>query len=100
MATRLTPSFAPRAAPETQPGSRARSSRRMVCSAGGIGWGECVVEMKSASRTLAQMSFVEFQRSIASGTAPPAEASRALQALWHDARGDWAQAHACAQEDR
>ncbi len=55
--------------------------------------------MKSGSRTLAQMSFAEFQQSVARDVAPPANASGALQALWHDARGDWDQAHTCAQED-
>ena len=30
---------------------------------------------------------------------PPAEASAALQALWHDAHGDWDRAHQRAQED-
>jgi hypothetical protein len=47
------------------------------------------------------MSFAEFQASIASGAtpAPPAEWSGAWRALWHDARGDWDRAHACAQED-
>ncbi|MEO5959696.1 MAG: hypothetical protein ABIZ49_13855 [Opitutaceae bacterium] len=28
---------------------------------------------------------------------PPADLSAALQALWHDARGDWNQAHVAAQ---
>ena len=55
--------------------------------------------MKSASRTLAQMSFTEFQQSIARDSAPPADASGAVRALWHDARGDWDRAHTCAQED-
>jgi len=41
------------------------------------------------------MSFEEFL----AGVAPPAGASPALQALWHEAHGDWARAHACAQED-
>ena len=45
------------------------------------------------------MSFAEFQQSVARDGAPPADASRALQALWHDARGDWDRAHMCAQED-
>jgi hypothetical protein len=45
------------------------------------------------------MSFAEFQASIARDPAPPAGASPALQALWHDARGDWERAHTCAQED-
>jgi hypothetical protein len=30
--------------------------------------------------------------------APPPGASLALQALWHDAKGDWDAAHTCAQE--
>jgi len=59
-----------------------------------------VVERESALRTLAQMSFAEFQQSVAAGTAPPEGAGGALQALWHDARGDWERAHTCAQEDR
>ena len=45
------------------------------------------------------MSFAEFQRSVERETAPPPGVSGALQALWHDARGDWTQAHVCAQED-
>ena len=32
--------------------------------------------------------------------APPAGLSRPLQALWHDARGDWEAAHRCAQEEK
>ena len=55
--------------------------------------------MKCASRTLAQMSFAEFQQSITRAAAPPANASGPLKALWHDAHGDWDQAHTCAQED-
>ena len=55
--------------------------------------------MENESRTLAQMSFAEFQQSIARDAAPPADASGALQALWHEARGDWDRAHACAQAD-
>lgn len=43
------------------------------------------------------MSFEEFQQSIARDGAPPASLSGALQALWHDARGDWEAAHECAQ---
>lgn len=42
------------------------------------------------------MSFEEFRDSIAAGT-PPAEGGRALLALWHDARGEWGQAHELAQ---
>jgi hypothetical protein len=45
------------------------------------------------------MSFAEFQHSIANDAVPPAGASLPLQALWHDARGDWERAHAAAQED-
>ena len=54
---------------------------------------------KSALRTLAQMSFAEFQQSLTATPAPPGDASPALQALWHDARGNWDRAHACAQGD-
>lgn len=46
------------------------------------------------------MSFDEFQAAVASGAAAPAGVSGALQALWHDARGDWDGAHECAQEDK
>ena len=45
------------------------------------------------------MSFEELQRTIASETSAPAGLSAALEALWHDARGDWEQAHTCAQDD-
>lgn len=55
--------------------------------------------MRCPSRTLAQMSFADFEHSIARDPAPPANASGAVQALWHEARGDWHQAHTCAQED-
>lgn len=54
--------------------------------------------MESAARTLAQMSFADLQKSIAADSAPPAGATELEQALWHDARGDWERAHACAQE--
>jgi hypothetical protein len=45
------------------------------------------------------MSFAEFQHSIARDPAPPAELPAALQALWHDARGDWDRAHQAVQDD-
>ena len=45
------------------------------------------------------MSFAEFQHTVAHDAAPPPGASLALQALWHDARGDWERAHACAQDN-
>jgi hypothetical protein len=46
------------------------------------------------------MSFEEFHRAACGRTGePPDGLSPALQALWHDARGDWDRAHACAQAD-
>src|SRR5688572_21044389 len=45
------------------------------------------------------MSFEKFQRSVEKDAAPPAGSGLAVQALWHDARGDWERAHICAQED-
>lgn len=45
------------------------------------------------------MSFADLQASVARDAAPPADASLAVQALWHDARGDWESAHRCAQDD-
>jgi hypothetical protein len=44
------------------------------------------------------MSFEELQQSIAREAAPPAGVSLLVQALWHDARGDWERAHTCAQD--
>lgn len=46
------------------------------------------------------MSFAEFAESVKRRSEPPAGASGALAALWHDARGDWVRAHELAQEDR
>jgi hypothetical protein len=45
------------------------------------------------------MSFDELRQSIERDAAPPAGASLVVQALWHDARGDWERAHNCAQEE-
>ena len=45
------------------------------------------------------MSLAELQKSIAHDASPPPGSSLALQALWHDARGDWGGAHHCAQDD-
>jgi hypothetical protein len=45
------------------------------------------------------MSFADFAASVARDAQPPANLSAALKALWHDARGDWAQAHGVAQDD-
>jgi hypothetical protein len=42
------------------------------------------------------MTFEEFKSTLA-GTAPPAVAPT-LEALWHDARGDWVTAHRTAQD--
>jgi hypothetical protein len=42
------------------------------------------------------MSFEEFRDSVAAGV-PPAGLDRALLALWHEARGEWDQAHELAQ---
>jgi hypothetical protein len=45
------------------------------------------------------MSFDEFRSSTTRDAAPPANTTLPLQALWHDARGDWDRAHQCAQDD-
>jgi hypothetical protein len=42
------------------------------------------------------MDYATFKASL-SHDQPPATLSNALKALWWDAKGDWAQAHACAQ---
>lgn len=42
------------------------------------------------------MDRAEFRKSL-SGKAPPPGASAPLQALWHEARGDWARAHEIVQ---
>ncbi len=44
------------------------------------------------------MDLTEFHASLATA-APPAPAPLPLQALWWDAKGDWAKAHECAQAD-
>jgi hypothetical protein len=43
------------------------------------------------------MDFDTFSNSIAQQT-PPAGLSMAAQALWWEAKGDWHQAHKCAQQ--
>jgi len=43
------------------------------------------------------MDLNTFRESLAAGQ-PPAGLSLALQALWHDGKGDWGAAHGCAQE--
>jgi hypothetical protein len=46
------------------------------------------------------MSFEEFRRGASGRTGePPAGLPPPLLALWHEARGDWALAHACVQSD-
>ncbi len=42
------------------------------------------------------MDFIDFIASV-DAAAPPAQLSSALQALWHDRRGDWHAAHNAAQ---
>ena len=44
------------------------------------------------------MTLQEFRESVSAGDGPPAGLSPLLQALWHDARGDWSRAHSIAQE--
>jgi hypothetical protein len=44
----------------------------------------------------AQMSFADFLHTTTADEAPP-DLDPALQALWHDARGNWDEAHALAQ---
>jgi hypothetical protein len=43
------------------------------------------------------MTVTEFRHSL-SGAAPPSGSSLALQGLWWAGKGDWAQAHGCAQQ--
>jgi hypothetical protein len=44
------------------------------------------------------MTLDEFRKSLAE-TAPPADSTLALAALWWDAKGDWERAHESAQQD-
>jgi hypothetical protein len=44
------------------------------------------------------MSIETFRQSLLP-EAPPAKWSRALQAIWHQAKGDWHKAHQLAQEE-
>ena len=46
------------------------------------------------------MSFDEFQQSVDGEGVAPTGLSDALQALWHDGRGNWDGAHECAQADK
>jgi hypothetical protein len=42
------------------------------------------------------MDLIEFRESLSRGT-PPARVGRLLEALWHEAHGDWERAHEIAQ---
>ena len=44
------------------------------------------------------MTLDEFRKSLAD-TIPPATLTRSLAGLWWDAKGEWARAHECAQQD-
>jgi len=44
-----------------------------------------------------RMDLAAFMRTLA-GDRPPAGLGLALEALWWDAKGDWQEAHRCAQE--
>jgi hypothetical protein len=44
------------------------------------------------------MTLEEFRQSVKTDEAPPSGLSPLLQALWHDARGDWDRAHQLAQD--
>jgi hypothetical protein len=43
------------------------------------------------------MNFETFHQSLTTG-APPSDSSVYLQSLWHDAKGDWEQAHTLIQD--
>lgn len=43
------------------------------------------------------MTLADFRATV-SAADPPADLSPALRALWHDARGDWEEAHRVAQD--
>jgi hypothetical protein len=43
------------------------------------------------------MTLDDFRRSLGDPT-PPGDVAPALRALWHDGRGDWAEAHRIAQD--
>ncbi len=44
------------------------------------------------------MTLAEFRSSVQDGQSPARDLAPLLQALWHDARGDWDRAHELAQE--
>lgn len=45
------------------------------------------------------MDFDEFQKFLGAETPPP-RAGKLLQALWHDAKGDWTRAHEIVQSQK
>jgi hypothetical protein len=45
------------------------------------------------------MDLVEFRESL-SGSEPPARLGKLLEALWHEAHGDWNRAHGIAQSQK
>ena len=45
------------------------------------------------------MDLVEFRESL-SGSEPPARLGKLLEALWHEAHGDWNRAHEIAQSQK
>jgi hypothetical protein len=44
------------------------------------------------------MTLDEFRHSLTNSQTPPTGVTPLLQALWHDAKGDWDRAHTLAQE--
>ncbi len=45
------------------------------------------------------MSLAEFEQSVRTQKEPAAGLPPALQALWHDAKGDWERAHSAVQQN-
>ncbi|MGQ0752606.1 MAG: hypothetical protein ACT4PS_18930 [Betaproteobacteria bacterium] len=45
------------------------------------------------------MDLIEFRESLSRGT-PPARVGKLLEALWHEAHGDWDRAHGIAQSQK
>jgi hypothetical protein len=45
------------------------------------------------------MSLAEFEQSVRAQKEPPAGLPPAVQALWHEAKGDWDRAHSAVQQN-
>ena len=45
------------------------------------------------------MTLADFKNSLTASETPPDALPPALQALWHDAKGDWNRAHECVQPE-